>query len=302
MNANATIQPTIQPLGDSRHLLAEGVIWDDRRQVLYWTDILDAKLWSHDPASATSRHWALPSRLGCFALTHDPDVLLMALEKHMVRFDLSDGSIEPLAEIEPQLETTRSNDGRCDRHGNFIFGTINEHGAEKIASFYRYSAQGRLTTLALPKAAITNSICFSVDGGTMFFCDTPTRQIMACDYDGASGEVDRIRVFAEVPEGHGTPDGSTIDADGFLWNAEWGDSRLVRYAPDGRVDLVIRMPVGQPSCVSFMGAGLDRLAVTSARQGLSDEILAKHPLHGAVFTLPAPIGRGLRESRYGLAS
>ena len=289
----------IEPISSLRHALGEGVLWDDRLGVLRWTDILASQLWQYDPASGASRHWDLPSRLGCFALTQDPDVLLMALEKQLVRFDLRDSSIEPLAPIEPELADTRSNDGRCDRHGNFVFGTINEHGAERIASFYRYSAGGQLTKLALPKAAITNSICFSPDGGTMYFCDTPTRRIMACDYDGVTGEVDRLRVFAEVPEGFGTPDGSTIDSEGFLWNAEWGASRVLRYAPDGRVDCVIEMPVNQPSCVSFMGAQRDRLAVTTARQGLDAAEIAEHPLHGAVFTLAAPRGRGLPESRYG---
>jgi L-arabinonolactonase len=223
----------------------------------------------------------------------------MALEKQLARFDLRDGSIEPLAPIESNLEGTRSNDGRCDRHGNLVFGTINERGGDRIASFYRFSAAGRLSRLALPKAAITNSICFSPDGGTLYFCDTPTRRIMACDYDGATGDIDRIHVFAEVPAQFGTPDGSTIDAEGFLWNAEWGASRVVRYTPEGQVDCVIEMPVNQPSCVSFMGPQLDRLAITTARDGIDDTELAKQPLHGAVFTLAAPRGHGLPESRYG---
>lgn len=291
----------MEPISTSRHALGEGVVWDDRLGVLRWTDILASKLWQYDPVSGEIRHWDLPSRLGCFALTQDPDLLLMALEKQLVRFDLRNGAIEPLAPIEPELAATRSNDGRCDRQGNFVFGTINEHGSERIASFYRYSASGQLMQLALPKAAITNSICFSPDGGTLYFCDTPTRRIMACDYDAATGDVDRIHVFAEVPTQFGTPDGSTVDSDGFLWNAEWGASRVVRYAPDGRVDCVIEMPVSQPSCVSFMGTQRDRLAVTTAYADLDPGDIARQPLHGAVFTVTPPRGRGLPESRYGLA-
>lgn len=291
----------IEPLTATRHALGEGVVWDERAGVLRWTDILASRLWQYDPASGTTRHWDLPARLGCFAATPDPDVLLMALEKQLARLDLRDGKVTPLADIEPDLPGTRANDGRCDRHGNLVFGTINERGGERIASFYRYGADGRLGTLDLPKAAITNSICFSPDGGTMYFCDTPTRRIMACDYDGASGEVDRIHLFAEVPAQFGTPDGSTVDADGFLWNAEWGASRIVRYAPDGRIDLTIDMPVSQPSCVSFMGPALDRLAITSAHVGLDATEMLANPLHGATFGLAAPRGRGLPESRYGAA-
>ncbi|HEY9132847.1 MAG TPA: SMP-30/gluconolactonase/LRE family protein [Dyella sp.] len=291
--------PKIEPLTATRHALGEGVAWDERANVLRWTDILASRLWQYDPADGTVRHWDLPSRLGCFAATPEPEILLLALEKQLARLDLRDGTVTPLADIEPDLAGTRANDGRCDRHGNFVFGTINERGGEPVASFYRYGADGRLSTLDLPKAAITNSICFSPDGGTMYFCDTPTRRIMACDYDGATGEVDRIHLFAEVPAQFGTPDGSTVDADGFVWNAEWGASRIVRYAPDGRVDLTIDMPVSQPSCISFMGPGLDRLAITSAHVGLDTTETLANPLHGATFALAAPRGRGLPEGRYG---
>ncbi len=75
----------------------------------------------------------------------------------------------------------------------------------------------------------------------MYFTDSPTAQIMACDYDAATGEIDRIHVFAQLDQGI-EPDGSTIDAEGFLWNAQWGGSRVLRYAPDGRVDAVIDLP------------------------------------------------------------
>ncbi|TCV96154.1 L-arabinonolactonase [Luteibacter rhizovicinus] len=293
---------TFQPLGATRHALAEGVLWDDLSGVIRWTDIHASRLWEYDPATGKSRDWILPARLACFALTHKPGVLLLALEHQLVRFDTHDGSIVTLDDIEPEIASTRANDGRCDRAGNLVFGTLNEGGSEKIASFYRYGADGRLSRLALPKAAITNSICFSPDGETMYFTDSPSLRIMACDYDAATGEVDRIRGFAELdPALGGEPDGSTIDADGFLWNAQWGASRVVRYAPDGRIDAIVHLPARQPSCVAFVGHELDQLAITSARQGLNDDDIERQPLHGAVFLGKAPKGRGLRESRYGHA-
>ncbi|MBB3226250.1 L-arabinonolactonase [Luteibacter sp. Sphag1AF] len=291
------------PLGPSRHALAEGVLWDDLCGVIRWTDIHASRLWQFDPATGESRDWALPARLACFALTHRPGHLLLALENQLARFDTATGQLVVLEDIEPEVPFTRANDGRCDRSGNLVFGTLNEGGSDKIASFYRYSAQGVLSRLALPKAAITNSICFSPDGETMYFTDSPTLRIMACDYDGRTGDIDRIRGFAELdPTLGGEPDGSTVDADGFLWNAQWGASRVVRYAPDGRMDTVVHVDARQPSCVAFVGHELDQLAITSARQGLEDLELSSHPLHGAVFLGKAPTGRGLRESRYGHAS
>ncbi|WP_448099022.1 SMP-30/gluconolactonase/LRE family protein [Luteibacter yeojuensis] len=292
---------TFKPLSPHRQAHAEGVIWDDMAGLVRWTDIATSQLFSYDPATGVVKDWKLPARLCCFALTHQPGVLLLALEKQLARYDTRDGTLHVLEDVEPDLPGTRTNDGRCDRGGNFIFGTLNERGPEKVASFWRYTHDGRLDRLALPKAAITNSICFSPDGETMYFTDSPTAQIMACDYDAATGEIDRIRVFAQLEAGH-EPDGSTVDAEGFLWNAQWGGSRVLRYAPDGRVDTVIDLPARQPSCVTFAGPALDRMVVTSAHTGLKDTVLADEPTNGAIFIGTAPRGRGLPEARYGHGS
>jgi len=283
-----------KPLSEQRQAHAEGVIWDDLMGLVRWTDIATSTLFAYDPGTGRVTENTLPARLCCFALTHDPGVLLLALEKQVARYDTRDGTLHVLADIEPDLIGMRANDGRCDRGGNFVFGTLNERGPEKTASFWRYTHDGNLHRLALPKAAITNSICFSPDGETMYFTDSPTAQIMACDYDAATGEVDRIRVFAELAKGL-EPDGSTVDADGFLWNTEWGGSRVTRYSPDGRVDTTIDLPAKQPSCVSFAGPGLDRMVVTSANLGMKEP----GAFDGAIFIGTPPRGRGLAEARYG---
>ncbi|SFW53216.1 SMP-30/gluconolactonase/LRE family protein [Luteibacter sp. UNCMF366Tsu5.1] len=287
-----------KPISAHRQAHAEGVIWDDHLQLVRWTDIAASRLYAYDPTTGHITETAMPARLCCFTLTSEPGVLLLALEKQLARYDTRDGNLTVLEDIEPDLVGMRANDGRCDRAGHFIFGTLNERGPEKTASFWRYSADGKLTRLALPKAAITNSICFSPDGGTMYFTDSPTAQIMACDYDATSGEIDRIRVFAELEAGH-EPDGSTVDADGFLWNAQWGASRVVRYAPDGRADAVIDLPARQPSCVSFAGSALDRMVITSAHKGLDAAVHTREPDNGAIFIGTPPRGRGLPEARYG---
>lgn len=283
-----------KPLSEQRQAHAEGVIWDDLMGVVRWTDIATSTLFAYDPGTGRVTENTLPARVCCFALTHDPGVLLLAMEKQVARYDTKDGRLHILADIEPDVLGTRANDGRCDRAGNLVFGTLNERGPEKIASFWRYTREGNLQRLALPKVAISNSICFSPDGETMYFTDSPTAQIMACDYDDASGEVDRIRVFAELAAGL-EPDGSTVDADGFLWNTEWGGSRVTRYAPDGRVDTTVELPARQPTCVSFAGPALDRMVITSANLGMN----AAAPLDGAIFIGTPPRGRGLPEARYG---
>ena len=129
----------------------------------------------------------------------------------------------------------------------------------------------------------------------MYFADTMRHTIWAWDYDPATGDATRERVFADT--GAGRPDGSCVDADGCLWNADYGGWRLVRYTPAGKVDRTIALPVANPTCCCFGGNGLDLLYVTTARQRLSPGELEAQPLAGSVLAL-RPGATGLAESRF----
>jgi L-arabinonolactonase len=109
--------------------------------------------------------------------------------------------------------------------------------------------------------------------------------------------VSRQRVFVELDHPSAEPDGSIIDADGFLWNAQWGSGRVVRYRPDGGIDRIISVPADQPSCCTIGGAAYDRLYITTARTGLDDAALAASPYSGGVFQSPLQDASGLPESR-----
>jgi len=298
-------------LSDLRCTLGEGIVWDDQLNVLWWTDIQESLLWQHDPATGLERQWPLPQRVGSFVLTDAPGVLILGLAKKIVLFDTHTGTLQPLADVEPDNPTTRVNDGRADRFGNYVFGTMHEGGPEPTGSFYRFTPMGVLQRLALPNIAIANSIAFSPDGATMYWCDTESRRIHACDYDGQTGEVTNIRVFADLRDADnaadagathkGSPDGSTVDAEGCLWNAEWGGNRLTRYAPDGRVLAQVPLPASQPTCPAFGGPAFETLYVTSARDGLSARRLDEDVNAGAVLQVALPNVRGLPEARFGHA-
>jgi sugar lactone lactonase YvrE len=104
-------------------------------------------------------------------------------------------------------------------------------------------------------------------------------------------------VFARTEPPNGYPDGSTVDAEGFLWNAEYAGSRLVRYAPDGRIDRTVALPVSQPTSCAFGGSRLDVLYVTSSRQRMTPEQIAKEPMAGGLFALDVGV-KGLAEPRF----
>ncbi|KVV49178.1 gluconolaconase [Burkholderia territorii] len=268
-------------LVDSRNTLGEGATWCDATHALYWTDIEGARLWRCRADGSDLAQWPMPERLACFALTHEPNVLLVGLATHLAFFDLRSGEFTRIVDVEPDLPT-RLNDGRCDPFGAFVFGMKDEGGdpPRAIGGFYRLDPDLTLQRLALPAAAIANSIAFSPDGTTMTFCDSMVREILVCDYR-AGGDVANVRPFARLTDASGDPDGSTMDRDGGLWNAQWGGARVVRYGPDGVETDRVTVPTAQPSCVTLDGEG--RLYVTSARAGLSDAALASDVHAGGVF-------------------
>ncbi len=278
---------------DSKCTLGEGATWCAQTGRFYWTDIEGARLWRYDPADGRSTSWAMPERLATFALCADPHYLLLGLASRLAFFDLATGETRHIVDVEPGLNT-RVNDGRCDRQGRFVFGTKDEGSPlQAIGGFYRLSHDLTLERLPLPAPAISNSIAFSPDGATMYYCDSPTREIRACDY-GADGSVANDRLFTRLADATGEPDGSTVDRDGGLWNAQWGGARVVRYGAGGVETERVEVPTVQPSCVALGGAQLGTLYITSARVGLDAAALAADSRAGGVF-IATPARRGLPE-------
>jgi len=281
---------------EAGNTLGEGIVWCARSQTLYWTDIPRATLYRLHIESGTLQHWPMPERLASFALCEADDWLLLALASRLAFFRLADGQLQTLHEVEPGLPT-RCNDGACDRQGRFVFGTMHEPaGGSKQAhgSFWRLNTDLSLEQLALPKVAISNSIAFSPDGTTMYYCDSLARRIQRCEYGDTLGTT---QLFADLGEHAGEPDGSCVDADGSLWNAQWGLARVVCYAADGSVRWVLPVPTRQPTRPAFGGADLDTLYITSARDGLSAAQLDADTHAGALFRSRVGV-RGLPEPRF----
>ena len=279
-------------------ILGEGLLWHAASQSWWWTDIESSCLYRWDGASNVAQQFKLADRVGSFTHCTSGRVLLgmakwICIAKDVNSLDSAlpaQLSVQRLAAVDPIESRTRINDGRTDREGNFVFGTMNEAPEKRpIASFYQYSLQHGLRRLALPAVAIANSICFSLDGATMYFSDTLTRRIMQCDYDAQSAQVSQVRVFAHVADcANGVaayPDGSVIDRNGCLWNAQWGAAQIVQYAPNGNTLLVIPVPVKNPTCPAFGGVDLDILSVTTSRQEMTEQELIQTPHAGGLFSI-----------------
>ncbi|MFM9435480.1 L-arabinonolactonase [Janthinobacterium sp. CG_23.3] len=293
----------LEQLVDAGNYLGECPLWCERGARVFWTDIEGRRLHSYAPDSGVARDWPMPERLACFALTGDADVLLLGLASRLAFFNLRSGAVTPVHAVETALPMTRINDGRCDRQGRFVFGTLDERPCrDAIGGFYRLNHNLGLERLPLPPVAIANSICFSPDGAAMYFCDSMKPLIYRWD-DYAGGDAARVSVFADVGAElggkPGAPDGASVDADGYLWSAQWGAARVVRYTPGGAVDRVLPLPVTQPSCVCLGGDDYAELFVTTAQESLTPAQLADQPQAGALFHAFLSGVRGLPETRFG---
>ncbi|WP_457353480.1 SMP-30/gluconolactonase/LRE family protein [Roseateles sp. P5_D6] len=272
--------------------LGEGIQWHAASGRWWWTDIEGACIYAWTPGDSATLQVRLPERVGSFVHGRSGAIIL-AMAKRLARLTLPDlqatGSIaaepETLTPLEAHLPTTRANDGRCDRSGNFVFGTLDEaNPRQRIGSFYQYSLAHGLRRLALDGVSISNSICFSPNGKRMHYCDTTTPRMMVCDYDADSAQVSEPRLFAKKEfDDNCWPDGSVIDAKGCLWNAEWGNAAVARYAPDGRLLGRYSVPVSNVTCPAFGGPAGDQILVTTAREGLSTADLMARPLSGSLF-------------------
>ncbi|MEM9063299.1 MAG: SMP-30/gluconolactonase/LRE family protein [Pseudomonadota bacterium] len=281
-------------LVDAQCTLAEGIQWRIDQQRLWWTDIHGCELWSCDEDGAAVERYRTPERLGSFAF--DPaGHLLCAFESGLFRWDLEGDRLDRLTDFEPTHPTSRMNDGRCDRQGRFVAGGIDEQGLQKTSSVMRYAA-GRVETM-LTGIGCSNSICFSPDGRTMYFADTPTGEIRVYDYDVETGRLGQPSVFFADGSVGGYPDGSCVDRDGALWNARFNGGCVQQILPDGAPGLTVTIDAPQVTCACFGGKDLDRLYITTARERMSDEDIAASPSSGGIFTA-RPGAVGLPENRF----
>ena len=280
---------------DCRNTHGEGVLWDERSRRVWWTDIHGKKIWSLDPETRSASSHDMPSRVCCFA-PRARGGLLVAFAEGFALYDLDSGAQRDLARFEPDLPETRLNDGRTDRAGRFVAGGY-RRGERSAGHLGLPGGPGPLHHPGSSAASIcANGTCFSPDGRTMYFADSPRHTIEAIAYDPATGAVGARRVLATI-EGPGIPDGACTDAEGFVWVAIWEGSRVERWSPDGRLDRTVELPVRKVTCCAFGGKDLDILFITTSRLDSSPEEIEREPTSGSLYAF-RPGVRGLPDTPF----
>jgi sugar lactone lactonase YvrE len=289
-----SVHATLVRVVEVGNTLGEGVLWDDVGQRVWWTDIQERLLYRYKPVTDVLEKFELPERLGSFGFVDKSDRIIAAFESGFAFYHPESGQLDWIARPEHAAGNVRFNDGRVDHRGRFWAGSMVEGEGEPSGKLYCL-CNGVIET-HLRGIAISNGVCFSPDTRHMYFTDSPSLTIHRFDADPANGALSNRQVFALTPPGE-FPDGSIVDSEGHLWNAQWGASRVARYAPDGSISGSIELPVTQPTCIAFGNVALDHLFVTTSREGLPAAALSLQPKAGHLFVYKTNI-KGNPEPRY----
>jgi sugar lactone lactonase YvrE len=288
--------------------LGEGPVWDIEEGCLYWLDgtgrrVGNPSIWRLNPRTGAVHNWSLDHDVGALALRRSGGAVL-ALDDGFYFFDFVSGRLDLIQLVEADHPRSRLNDGKCDRRGRFFAGGMDDKEELKICGLWRLGPDLRVTKVD-DGIICTNGPCWSPDDRTFYLADTFQGECWAYDYDIGRGTVSNKRVFASFATDPGVADGSTVDSEGCLWNAQLIAGDLVRYTPDGRVERRIGMPVRNITSVMFGGDNLDEIFVTSMAR-------VKHPavhdrfakevkpqfLAGSLFRVSGLGIRGLPEPRF----
>lgn len=258
--------------------LGEGPLWHPLRQQLFWFDIMGHRLLTR--AGEDAQEWIFDTTVSAAGWI-SRDLLLIASSRELFTFDLETGARQQVCALEKDNAATRSNDGRVDPLGGFWIGTMGYNAEHQAGAIYRWY-KGTLRKL-YGDITISNAICFSPDGTTAYFTDTPTRLIMAQPLGADGWPVGAPKVHVDLREDELAPDGAVTDAEGCIWVAQWGASRVARYGPDGTFISAIDLPASQITCPAFAGT---TLYVTSASDGApTGETQAGHTFRALTGTM-----------------
>jgi sugar lactone lactonase YvrE len=282
----------IDRIGDTKDRLGESPVWGAREGCLYWVDSLAGLLHRLHLESGRREAFPVPAPIGSFGLRRGGGVVL-ALRGGFYRYDLATAAVTPLARLPVDHPDIRLNDGKVDRQGRFVAGSMHMNlrpGEPPLGALYRLELDGRITQLA-GDIITANGPCFSPDGRSLYLADSPRQVIWRFPYGDAPPAI--REPFIDLTPLGTAPDGATVDAEGHLWVALVRSGEIGRFDPTGRLVQRIRMPVRHPTSLNFGGPELDVLFVTSisASHCLADPA----PEAGGLFAVTGLDVTGLAE-------
>lgn len=263
----------------------EGPIWDERKQRLYWVDILKGNIHYGDRQSNFSHIHTISvgEPVGVVGLCHAENTLIAGLKSSFALINIDTGTVSKLVELDQEIADTRFNDGKVGPDSRFYAGTMG-NGDDAVGNFYHLSGNKTIQLLER-QLQVSNGLDWSLDGKTFYLTDSPTQLIFAYDFDAEAGIISNKRIHVDSSDDVGVPDGMCIDEEGCLWSARWEGAKVVRYDPDGKKMMEMPLPALCPTSCCFGGENMDELFVTSSKIILTEKQLLQYPQSGQIFRI-----------------
>lgn len=254
----------IEIIADDGNLCGEGPLWEEREQALYWTDITDRKFYRY--LWRDQRHEQLSDQFqvggfsrqddGGFVVTNNDGIWLWRPNEQPL-----------LLAKETDGQECVMNDCAADPEGRVYSGSwhLDDDGHSAPSFLFRVDLDGTVH-VADDGICFSNGLAFSPDTSTLYFADTVAGVIYAYDWRRNDGALRNRRVFARIDRSGGVPDGLSVDAEGYVWCAQWFGGCVSRFDPDGKLERCLEFPANQTSSITFGGPDLDEMYVTSAAQ------------------------------------
>jgi sugar lactone lactonase YvrE len=268
-------------VADARTMLGEGPVWDDQEHCVWWVDILGESIHRTDPGTGQDDVMPVGQMVGALGLRQRGG-LVVAVRDGFVALDPTSGHIVRVADVEAARPSSRMNDGKVDPQGRFWAGTTDVDHRPGLGTLYRLDADLTVSPM-LADVTISNGLDWTADGATMYFIDTPTRQVDRFSFESSNGSIGERKRAVSIRPGAGNPDGMTLDADDHLWVALWDGWAVERYAPDGTLELRVDVPVAQVTSCTFGGPDLDVLFITTAQKEFPVGGKPDQPYAGGLF-------------------
>lgn len=293
---NKTAERQVNAVVQNEDVLGESPFWDWRTEHLYWVDLRKPALYRLHAATGTIENWTMPSFIGC-VVGNGTGGVLVGLADGIYTFEPENAELQLLLPLEADIVEHRLNDAKCDAQGTLWIGTMWDFGRNPTGSLYRIDADLKVTVVRRD-ISVPNAVSFSPDGGVIYFTDSRIGTLEKGTLDAARAQVARWDTILAADQLPGSPDGATVDAEGFVWHARFQGAAIVRVAPDGRIDREIPLPVSRPTSCAFGGPDLKTLYITTGRQGMTPQELASEPLAGALLAVDVDV-QGRREGLFG---
>ena len=259
----------LEIVSDIKAELGEGPVWDYRKNILYWIDIIGKKIFIYDSNKKNTISIKLNQHIGSLALCKT-DKLLLALQNGFYFFNKEKNILKKIDDPEHGLPKNRFNDGKCDVRGRFWAGTTSFDELDPVGALYCLDTDFKVKKI-FNEVIISNGLSWSLDNKKMYYIDSPRREIYSFDYEIITGIIRNKKIIIKVPDDMGFPDGMTIDTDGNLWIAHWGAYLICNWDPHkGKLLDKIKIPANRVSSCTFGGSDLDELYITTAQRGFAD--------------------------------